>query len=516
MGGIRRPAPAVRVAVAALAAGSLAAGCGLRVDHSVVAGSQTSEGTGVDGGAGATGTAGGGSSGLTGASPGSPGSGSGSGVVAPGGGVVGSGGASGSGGTSTSGGKSTFGGPAGVVSLGRGVTDKTITIGFQVSKDLQAAFTAVGASGSATNESTIVDSLVKWVNSTGGIGGRKLIAIKHETDPTSGTWASQAQAACATFTEDNKVFAVGSSPVGGSDALLSCLAAKDTPDIEQNLWFFDDEYYKRFPGYLYQPGRASPTRWAKAYADGLDRMGYFANGAKVGLLRFDAPVFTRIADNVLKPAMAAHGHKFVKEVSIREPAGVSDFGGMAAELNNAIVTFRAAGVDHLMFLENAGEIPFFFMQQAESQSYRPIYGMTSADIPETQAGQQPPAQLKGSMVVGWNPPNDVGSAHLPKGNPASDLCTSVMQKYGVSGAGFYTHSICDTVMFLRAVVPKVKTFTTLGLRDAVAGLGGSYDSPFTFSTLFGAGRFDGAQAVTGARFDDSCTCYKYVGSTSPM
>jgi hypothetical protein len=177
---------------------------------------------------------------------------------------------------------------------------------------------------------------------------------------------------------------------------------------------------------------------------------------------------------------------------------------------------RSAGVDHIMFLENAGEIPFFFMQQADSQSSRPIYGMTSADIPDTQAGQQPAAQLKGSMVVGWNPPNDVATSNVPKGNAAYDLCASVMKKYAVSGSGFYIDSICDTILFLRTVVPKVTSFTTAGLRAAVAGLGTSYDSPFTFATQFGANRFDGATTVRGATFDDGCTCYKYVGSTSPM
>jgi hypothetical protein len=169
-----------------------------------------------------------------------------------------------------------------------------------------------------------------------------------------------------------------------------------------------------------------------------------------------------------------------------------------------------------MFLENAGEIPFFFMQQADSQSSRPIYGMTSADIPDTQAGQQPPAQLKGSMVVGWNPPNDVATSNVPKGNAAYDLCASVMKKYAVSGSGFYIDSICDTILFLRTVVPKVTNFNTAGLRAAVAGLGTSYNSPFTFSTSFGPNRFDGATTVRGGRFDDACTCYKYVGSTSPM
>jgi hypothetical protein len=497
------------VVLALLFISSSLAACGLRVDNGQqLSQSQTSGQTGKAPGTGLPGTSAN-TPGAVGIGP-RPATGAGSAAVA--------GSATSTGSASSPAGVGTLQSGAGTPTMSRGVTASTITIGMQVSKNLQAGFTAVGASGSPADESEIVDALTKWVNGTGGLAGRKLIVIKHQTDETSGTWASQASSACADFTQDHHVFAVGSSPVGGSDALLSCLASAGTPDIEQNLWLFDEPYYRQYPDMLYQPGRASPDRWAKAYADGLDAEGFF-NGpnTKVGLLRFDAPVFQRIADSVLKPEMARLGHKFDAEISVHEPAGVSDFGGMAAQFNNAIVTLRTKGINHVMFLENAGEMPFFFMEQADSQGYRPIYGLTSNDIPDTLAGQEPSSQLQNSVVVGWTPPNDVGNAHDPGANPAHELCRKILTKYGVKNqTGFYAQSECDTFFFLRKVLPTVRQFSPIGLASSTAALGTSYDSPFTFRTRFSAGRHDGADAYRLAFYSSSCSCFQYSGPTHPM
>lgn len=503
-----------RVVLSLLTAASLA-GCGLRVDHAQTVAQGLTPGDaaamGANGASGATASASGAAGGA-----GAIGVGSASGAAGAAS-VPGRGAASPIAGTSPRAAGAAAAAAAGVPE-GRGLTSKTITVGFQVSKDLQAGFAAVGANGSPPNESQIVDALVKWVNDTGGIAGRKLVALKHETDPTGGTWASQAQAVCADFTQDHKVFAVGSSPVGGSDALLNCLAPTGTPLIEQNLWLFDDQYYRQFPGMLYQPGRASPSRWAKAYVEGLDRTGFFKGATtKVGLLRFDAPVFARISNNVLKPTMARFGHRFDSEIAVREPAGISDFGGMAAEFNNAIVTMRGQGIDHVMFLENAGEMPFFFMQQADSQGYRPKYGLTSNDIPATLAGQESASQLNGATVVGWTPPNDVGYDKSSGPNPANDKCRQIMTKYGVTNQqGFYVQSLCDTVFFLRTVVPSIRSTAAASFAQAVAALGTSYDSPFTFRTRFSAGHYDGAAAYRAAGYVGSCSCFRYSGSSYPM
>jgi hypothetical protein len=393
------------------------------------------------------------------------------------------------------------------------VTASEVRIGFQVAEDLQAGFAAVGAGGDAPDERRIITALVEWANENGGFAGRKVVPVFHGTSALSGTWASQAQAACATFTEDNEVFAVVSSTVGGSDAMLACTASKRVPLIEQNLWVFDQVYWDQFAGWLYQPAKMRADRWAHAYADGLARAGFFGDGV-LGIVRFDAPVFTRVTDGVVKPALSRHGVKVAAEAILSTPQSVSDFGRMNAEISNALVRFRSAGVNRVMFMENAGILPFFWMPAAESQSYRPRYGLASNSIPATMQGQAPAAQLSGALGVGWTPPNDVGNnpEHFPP-NPASDQCRAILAAKGMPPhwAGFYTHSGCEAIFFLRAALEHVAEFSPAGFRAAVESLGTGYRGPFGLANRFGPGRHDGGAKAQIIAFDDACTCFAYRG-----
>jgi hypothetical protein len=403
--------------------------------------------------------------------------------------------------------------PRKVGRMGPGVTETEIRIGFQTTGDLSAGFAVVGASGDVPVETQIVEALVDWVNNNGGLAGRKVIPIIHETDPLGGTWGTQAAAACATLTEDNQVLIAGSSVVGGSDALYACMSAKGTPLIEQNLWLFDGKYYEK-PGLLYQTGRISPDRWAKAYADGLAQAGYFDGKPKVGLIRFDAPVFARVSDNVLKPRMAQLGMAFTEEVAISSPESVAGFSSVSSQISNAILRLRSSGVTHVMFLENAGILPFLFMPAAESQGYRPRYGLSSNDIPATQEDQVPLVQLVGSVGVSWLPWSDVSFEQRVTPNPVSQLCMDIVKAAGIdSESGFYVMPPCDTIMFLRTVLDRASDLTADGIKAAVESLGPNYVSSMTYGTAFGPGRYDGGAKYRLLFFDTGCECYRITGPT---
>ena len=395
----------------------------------------------------------------------------------------------------------------------------TIAVGFQVSKNVTGAFAAVGAEGEPPEERRIVDALVAWANQHGGIAGRRIVPVVHETDPTAGSFATQAQAACADFTEDHRVFAVASSPVGGNDALLACMAQKGTPLLEQNHWLFDDDYYRRFGSVLYQPGKARPDRWVPAWVDGLAAQGYFKD-AVLGLVRFDAPVFERLHTRLLVPRLRRHGVRPAAEVAIRTPGGVSDFGAMAAEINSAILRFRTAGVTHVMILENAAVMSFFWMPQAESSGFRPRYGMSSAGSPTTISNQAPAAQLARAVGVGWSPPVDVYDAQHPGGNPIWETCMAIIRAAGLStgykSQGYYVQPHCDSLFFLRAAMAAAPSFDRAGLRAGAAALGEDYQSPFAHRTRLGPGRTDGAAAWRAFAFDDACACWRYHGGLHPL
>ena len=406
--------------------------------------------------------------------------------------------------------------------MGPGITADTITLGVHLTTELTAAFAAVGAeqSSATTDERLIAQTFIDHLNAEGGIAGRQIVPVFHETNPADGTFASQAQAACATFTEDNQVFAVLSSSVGGSDAMLACLAPKSTPLVEGNFWVFDETYFRENRGLLYQPGRMMADRWVRAYVDGLERAGYLAEGRQgLGLLRFDHPVFVRMADNVLKPRLAELGYELTDEVEIQSPRGLSDFGSMAAELNSAVTRFRLSGVTHVMMLENAGIMPFFLFDQAESQGYRPRYALSSSDVPATQARQGDPNQLQGSVAIGWmTSAADQYGEDVQSQSALADRCEAIMEAAGLTGGGFYDLPRCDALHLLRAALDRAPALTASGLLAGVEALGESYGGAIAGEgrTRFGPGRYDGPDVVRQLDYDLACECYVYNGPFVPV
>ena len=122
------------------------------------------------------------------------------------GGVAGGGSGGGSLPTGTGGGKHLAVAPS-----APGVTDTTIYIGSYYNKNQGQGNAAFGASGLDQGGARKPQNvMIDWVNSHGGVAGRKLSPIYYGFD-ASGTGPpsdQQDQAACAKYTQDNKVFAM--------------------------------------------------------------------------------------------------------------------------------------------------------------------------------------------------------------------------------------------------------------------------------------------------------------------
>jgi hypothetical protein len=385
----------------------------------------------------------------------------------------------------------------------------------------EAQITA-GSSIGATKNTNAGDTkaqaqaVIDVVNRSGGIAGRRIKPVWFKNDVNSGSYDARAQEACATFTEDHKVFAVVSTWLAPY-RLADCLAERHTPLVSEARQPYDETNFASLAPYLYMPGRMNGTRLNQVYVDELARQGFFS-GAVVGLVRFEGALYDRLA-GVIKTRLQAHGLRLTSEATVRTPSSTTDFGGATAEISNAILRFRTAGVTHVLFAENNGILPFFFLQEAESQGWRPRYGFNSEHGTETLEQYLPATQLDRAAGVGWLPGADVNAAQEAD-VPNAKACDEIMRRAGIAYpervAVQASRGYCDGLLFLQAAMARAPSLTSEALRAGTESLGTTFGSALTFTTRFLPGRFDGASSVRHLAYETSCRCFRYRGQPVPV
>ena len=178
-----------------------------------------------------------------------------------------------------------------------------------------------------------------------------------------------------------------------------------------------------------------------------------------------------------------------------------------------MLRLRAKGVDRVLFLGSGLSLPFVFPTTAESNGYRPHYGITSDDGPDFMASNAPAAQMAGAVAVGWEPQYDVADSDaVLRGSSVWRGCAAVMKR-----AGFPARDgrRCTAVYFLEQALRGSSGFTPALLRQGVDRLGTTAYSTQTYATSYGPRRFDGVSAVRVLRFDGACTCFRYVSRIVP-
>jgi ABC-type branched-subunit amino acid transport system substrate-binding protein len=394
----------------------------------------------------------------------------------------------------------------------RGVTGQSIKIGFWII-DLAATCASLGIQTTPACEVSDegeMRAVNAYINAHGGIAGRKvdLVVIKSQVDRT--TYSAEAEAACESFVQDHKVYAVIVPPQFARPGFAYCMAKHNTPVIEGGTWPFDGTDYGRLAGVLYQPNRPRPERWIPAYIASLRAQGFLSRGIRLGLVRFDGAAFTRMTERVLKPALKRYGIALAAEAPIDPPETASSgYGGMNAQINNAILRFNDARVDRVIFFATLGEVQFFWFSAAEAQQFHPRYGLSSMDWPSFMEAMAPAAQLRGAVGVGWSPDYDVAPERDPGGSAAAQRCKRIFTASGQE-AGAGRSAKCDAEFFLKLALERASSFAPAALRRAVDGLGSSFKPAETFATYFASGRYDGPSEMRTLAFDGGCPCFRYT------
>jgi hypothetical protein len=309
--------------------------------------------------------------------------------------------------------------PAAAGTSAPGVTSDTILVGVTDAQSADEAFAAAGVKGSSQGSNTRkATALVDYLNKNGGVAGRKLKLVVHKFETANSE--NRYQEACATFTQDQRVFAVLSYGQASSDVFRQCLSKSGVLLLGDNGTHFDTQILRQHPT-LWPVGGFNIERKIPAYIDGLVAQGFFSpwdtsraaagktGTAKVGLLFFDVD-FNKRHNADLDAAMAPHKRKIDTRFAIRnsgKPA-LQDSDSQA-DIKAAVLRFASDGVTHVIFnQEVAGDMFGLFALNAGSQNYYPRYGVSSVDFPYLIKENLPDHKvLNGLKGIGWLPTLDV-------------------------------------------------------------------------------------------------------------
>lgn len=433
------------------------------------------------------------------------------------GGVTGSGSSSGS---VNSSGSSTGQGRTATTARGRGavttrgVTDTTVTLGIATS-DVDSFAKTLGVSISAGDTKAQLAAISKEIDKRGGILGRKLVFVEHKfnTAQALNDSATAAQGACATWTQDNHVFAVLSLY---DQTLLECLKKADTPLIDAGAgWGLDavrvhKGMYNRYPDFFIL-GAMLGDRYDDLAVDRMVARNFFQKWdtsegkpgnqpMKLGLVvTGNANGDEALAS--MKRALAAHG--ITPALVYRSDGTLS---GAGASAQNIVLQFKAAGITHVW---GAGGTT---LQAAEQQNYRPRYWFPIGVGVLAQVA--PARQLAGSMAISITPALDNdGAPAFEDITPASVECKKIMRDAGQDYSSSSTtlaamQGLCDSLFFFQQAIKNTGELTSSGLRRGLESLG-DRASAETFSSVLSSNEHAPARAARDLDFKADCKCYVY-------
>jgi hypothetical protein len=392
-----------------------------------------------------------------------------------------------------------------------------VGVAFNDAQKLDQVYARYGGHAKASDGGLDTRAVADYINSTGGIGGRKLVLRLRQYDTTDGRPYD------VTFAEVCQWFAQGERPVAvisiaNDDELAPCLASKGIPLINDWPSAGSTGFEARFPSFFFQPGSLALDRFAVPYVAGLKEQGFFSGSVKVGLLRYSDPDYDAAANRALKPALAAAGVNITAEEAVPVTKSVNDLSGLLSHIGNAVVRFRARGINRVISLDNTGQVVGLFAQAAGPQGYYPRYGLSSQNSPLFIRSSLSPRDVRGAVGIGWSPITDVAAGQEGPVPATRVKCTDIFRRAGVqeigdrSGYGqFGAFSRCSNLLMLRDALAKQEGGSPAVLRSALEGLGGAFQSAVAMQTSLSGSRHDGAVGYRFLHFDDGCACFVYSG-----
>jgi len=393
---------------------------------------------------------------------------------------------------------------AGIKGVSQGITDTTISIGVVALKNGEAFAHGLGFTISYGDTKVEFDSVINDLNTHGGIRGRKVVPVIGYEDLSQ---SDPQGSLCATFTQDNHVFAV-LTPFNPEPSFASCVAKTHTLLINASDDAPNPNVDPAYPGWVYSPSLITYDRYPYSLVAALSQHHFFGPQAKAGVLAIDDPQWVDPAENSFKPLLERLG---VQTEVVR--IGANTF---SSDIPNAILKFRQEGINYVFFVQSGAGVPLYFMEDADQQGYFPHYAIGTYEAAGWFLEQYAPQrQLANAEGIGWEPFFDVKASAYPK-TARERQCFAIEKKGGEENkdrqANITSTEACDLVWaFADAARSAGSALTFDSWRAGYAALGTSYRSVLTFTTDFSSGRSDGSSSYRWVDWNTGCGCFRYAG-----
>jgi len=381
-----------------------------------------------------------------------------------------------------------------------------------------AAAEASGKTISAQGAAQAADAIQRqftvgltYLNSHGGWLGCQVVPVYFQFHIVSSDYNTEDQQMCLAFSQA-KVFAAINWITNDTPLLPSCMAQHGIPVIwDSDQFQLDDAMYKEYAGYLYQPWGFSYDRWG-GFVQALRNVGELPTGTKVGIVVADngAGAETYLANSVLTPKFEALGAT-VQTFTYTNISGLAGLSDVATQMSAAVLKFKAAGIQDVMFTPSASVSSLEFSTAANSQDYYPAYIMNSLETPGAYLTTQDKTKalflsfLPGKDDAVPEPPSVLASTPA---NPAYTTCADTIYK----GVASPPTDFCDSMFFIQQALSKQKVVSVAALQTGAAALGTSFDSANGYGpTEFGPGVYDGGQELQVQKWDPAISAFNYVG-----
>ena len=373
------------------------------------------------------------------------------------------------------------------------------------------------------SESKVLAAVVSAYNDRGGIAGRKIVPVYADTDTASNRWDVDFAAACAKFTQDNRVAAVLGYVFDFQEVLEDCLKRNGIVHLSTTFNVPDDELMRRYPN-LFALAVPRVERRSIAKIDGAMATGVLKKANRFGVLYDKCPSTTRSWQRTVLPYIKKKGITLAGAESFICAKGASDNTQAIREIQSAILRFRTANVDTVM-IHGVSEFPplLLFSTEAESQGWRPKYIVSSLFQAAVAQGQIPQSQARNVHGYGWMPSQDVIPAKWPPMTDSAKRCVSMVRNEGVEPTTPIDYSLVFSTCEAMFVYERALNATAgrSGLSDVVPkieSIGTTFQSTINLegrSVISHAVRDAPARSRSFA-WNDDCDCYTYRGSSVVM